>query len=198
MLEIFDCEQGTPEWLEIRAGIITASEMSSVLAKGQGKTRDAYMRKLIGEVITGEPAETYTNKHMERGHEWEPMARELYAERTGNTGHTCGFMRRNRVGYSPDWLVSDNGLTEIKTRLPHLQVELLLAQKVPSEHKAQIQCGLWVSEREWLDFVSYSKGMPLFVQRVYRDEEYIKTMEAEVARFYEELDEKLNIILEAA
>jgi len=198
MLEIFDCEQGTQEWLEARAGIITASEMASVLAKGQGKTRDAYMRKLIGEIITGEPAESYSNRHRERGHEWEPIARELYAERTGNTGQACGFMRRNRVGYSPDWLVSDNGLTEIKTRLPHLQVELLLAQKVPSEHKAQIQCGLWVSEREWLDFVSYSKGMPLFVQRVYRDEEYIKAMEAEVARFYEELDEKLNIILEAA
>lgn len=197
-MQIFNCEQGTPEWKELRCGVITASDMSKVLAKGQGKTRLSYMYKLIGEAMTGEPADGFSNQHMDRGHLMEPAARELYAEQTGNTIEQVGFILNHGVGYSPDALVNDDGLGEIKSKLPHLMAELWDRGKVPGDHVAQIQCGLWVSEREWLDFVAYWPGIPLFVKRVYRDDLYIKNMEADVRRFYDEMAEKMAKIQEAA
>lgn len=194
---MLDCEQGTPEWHAARCGIVTASSMAQVMAKGQGKTRAGYMFKLIGEVFTGEPAESYSNAHMERGTALEPEAREIYASIAGEVTQ-CGFIRNHDdiggVGYSPDALVGDDGLAEIKTKLPHLQAELLLADRVPPEHMAQIQCGLWVSERQWLDFVSYWPGMPLFVKRVQRDDAYIATMREEVIAFYAEMKSKIQRI----
>jgi hypothetical protein len=198
MIEIVDCVQGTPEWRAHRCGLITASVMSQVLAKGEGKTRQTLMYKLIGEAITGEPAEGYSNGHTERGHEMEPVARNLYQERQGVIVGACGFIKNHGCGYSPDGLIGASGLYEGKSRLPHLQAALLDADRVPPEHKAQIQAGLWISEREWLDFVSYWPGMPLFVKRVSRDEDYIKNMEAEVKRFYEEMDQKLNKVIGVA
>lgn len=198
MIEVIDCEQGTEEWRQHRCGLITASVMSQVLAKGEGKTRATLMYKLIGEAITGEPAESFSSQHLDRGHEMEPIARNLYQERTGATVELCGFIKNHGCGYSPDGVIDPTGLYEGKSRLPHLQAALLDADRVPPEHKAQIQAGLWIAESEWLDFVSYWPGMPLFVKRVYRDEDYIKNMEAEVKRFYEEMDAKLNKVIGVA
>lgn len=194
----FDVEQGTPEWFECRSGIVTTSCVKDVLAKGQGKTRATYMHKLMGEVITGMPTESYSNAHMERGHEQEPVAREIYSERISLPVEQCGFLRNHDhlggVGYSPDALVGDDGLAEIKSRLPHLQVEVILSDKVPSEHIAQIQTGLWVSGRAWLDYVSYCPNMPLFVKRVFPDPAMFKTIEAGIIVFYKEMNEKLERI----
>lgn len=194
-MQIHDVEQGTPEWFAARLGKVTGSTMSSVLAKGQGKTRASLMYKLIGEIITGEPSEGYSNSNMERGKEMEPVARGIYEETTGNACQIVGFVTEDftggTVGYSPDALVGEDGIVEIKTRLPHLQAELLIANRVPPEHAAQIQCGLWVTGRVWLDFVSYWPGMPPFIQRVDRDEAYITNMATEVAAFYVEMQEKL-------
>lgn len=197
MLEIFDFEQGSPEWLAARCGLVTASAVHKVLAKGQGKTRDDYMNALLGETWTGEPDGSFQgNDHTARGQEDEPVARALYAERAGIDVVQCGLMVSGRVGYSPDGTVGDTGLIEIKSKLPKLQIAVLRADKVPSEHVPQIQCGLMVSGREWLDFISYSRGTPLFVKRVYRDEPYIKTMQDEIARFYEEMDAVLQSLME--
>jgi hypothetical protein len=197
-MQILDCEQGDDAWRAARAGIATASAMSQLLARGQGKTRASYQFKLIGEVFTGEPAEGFTNSHTERGHLLEGEAREIYAAIAEGEVMQCGFIRNHDdiggVGYSPDALVGSEGLAEIKTKLPHLQAELLLADRVPPEHMAQIQCGLWVSERRWLDFVSYWPGMPLFVKRVYRDEAYIQNMRSEVIAFYAEMQSKIERI----
>lgn len=199
MIEIFDCEQGTPEWHQCRAGIVTASAMHKVMAKGEGKTRLSYMYQMIGERVTGMPAESFSNAHTERGHEHEPIARNLYCIQHECETVTTGFMRNfeeiGYVGYSPDDRVGENGLLEIKSKLPHLQAEILDKDKVPSEHFTQLQTGLWVSEREWIDFVSYSPFFPLFVKRVYRDELYINSMKTEVQRFYEELNSKLEKII---
>jgi len=197
-MEIINCEQGTEEWRQHRCGIITASVMSQVLAKGEGKTRLTLMYKLIGESITGEPTEGFSSPHLDRGHEMEPVARELYQQRSGNAVELCGFIKNHGCGYSPDGLIGTDGAYEGKSRLPHLQAALIDADRVPPEHKAQIQAGLWISEREWLDFVSYWPGMPLFAQRVYRDEPYILGMKAAVAQFYEEMNEKLNKIIGVA
>ena len=198
MLEIHEVAQGTDEWFRLRAGIVTASEISSVMAKGQGKVRAAYMYRLIGERITGEPAESFSNRHTERGHEQEPIARRLYEEQTGLLVAEVGFMTNHGVGYSPDGTVAEDGLIEIKTKLPHLQAEVLDRGRVPPEHIKQCQCGLWVSGREWLDFISYCPGMPLFVHRIERDDSMAAEMQQATAIFYQEMETKIAKIMEAA
>lgn len=192
-LQIFDCEQGTPEWFQSRLGIPTASEFDTVLAKGRGggesKTRRTYMLKLIGERLTGEPMYSYSNDHMERGKVMEEEARDAYAFMTDAEPQRVGFLRRGDAGASPDSLIGDDGMLEIKTKLAHLQLECILGGDLPSEHKAQCQGQLWIAEREWVDFVSYWPGLPLFVKRVFRDEEYIKQLAAAVRAFNDEMAE---------
>lgn len=198
-VEIFDSEQGSPEWFEVRRGVVTASEFHCVLAQGKDKdgkkSRDAsrmrrsYMLRLVGERLTGDPAETYSNGHMERGRMMEAEARTLYAFMEDQNPLPVGFIRNGDVGCSPDSLLSDVGVLEIKTKLPHLQIEALLFGQLPSEHKAQVQGQLWVAEREWCDFVSYWPRLPLFVHRVHREEPYIDMLAREVRAFIEETRE---------
>lgn len=185
--EILECEQGTPEWFQARLGIPTASEFSTVMAKGEGKTRRAYMLKLAGEVLTGEPMATYTNSDMERGKLMEDEARSMYAFMNDAELLRVGFLRNGNKGASPDSLIGDNGGLEIKSAAAHIQVDRLLKNELPSEHKAQVQGSIWVSDREWWDFTSYCPKLPLFVTKVYRDEAYIKTLADEVDRFNYEL-----------
>jgi len=192
MIEIINCEQNSPEWFAARLGIPTASQFSTVMAKGQGKTRRTYMLKLLGERLTGEMTEGYSNAAMERGHEMEASARNAYAFESGNAPELVGFVRNGEQGASPDALIMLDGILEIKTKAPHLQLDVILKGKVPTEHSAQIQGQLWVSEREWCDFVSYWPGLPLFVKRVYRDEEKISQIKEAVQLFNEELAELEN------
>lgn len=187
MIQMFDCEQNSPEWFQARLGIPTASEFDSVLAKGQGKTRRTYMMKLLGERLTGEPMDNYTNAHMERGKIMEDEARRLYEFLQDTEIVRVGFIRNGDRGCSPDSLIGDAGMLEIKTKLPHLQLEAIFADRLPPEHQAQVQGQLLVAEREWCEFVSYWPKLPLFVKRVYRDEAYIKTLAAEIDRFNAEL-----------
>ena len=187
-LEIFDCVQGEPAWFEARRGIPTASRFADVLAKGQGITRRKYLLTLAGEAITGEVAESYSNAHMERGHVMEAEARELYAFAHDAEPQLVGFMRRGRAGASPDSLIRTDGLLEIKSKLPHILLDVLEKGKLPSEHVAQVQGQLWVSGRQWCDFVAYWPRLPLFCVRVERDDAYIATLEQAVADFVGELD----------
>lgn len=196
--EIINCEQGTEEWFRARAGIPTASEFSTVMAKGRGgedsKTRRTYMLKLAGEIITGEPTEGYTNAHMERGHALEDEGRAAYQFQTGNQMKQVGFIRNGDKGCSPDSLIGENGMLEIKTKLPHLLLDCILKGNFPAEHKAQCQGALWVAEREWIDIAVYWPKLPLFVCRATRDEEYIKTMADAVATFNDELQAVVQLV----
>ena len=185
---MFHCAQGSEEWARLRLGIPTASAFSAVLAKGEGKTRRTYLMKLLGERFTGEPAENYSNHHMERGKEMEGEARRLYSFVHDAELTAVGFVRNGNAGCSPDSLIGDAGMLEIKTKMAHLQLEALFADKLPPEHQAQVQGGLWVAEREWCDFASYWPRLPLFVKRVHRDDKFIEHLAAEVARFNDELD----------
>ena len=187
-LQIFNCDQGSEEWHECRRGIVTASRFADVLAKGQGITRRKYLYTLAGEVLTGECAESFTNQHMERGHEMEADAINLYAFDRELDPVVVGFMRRGRAGCSPDRIVGTDGMVEVKSKLPHLQLEVLERGDLPPEHKTQVQGQLWVSGRDWCDFVSYWPRLPLFVKRVERDEKYIATLAQAVADFVGELD----------
>lgn len=193
-VEIFDCLQGSDEWFEVRAGIPTASGFHKVLAKGQGKTRREYLLKLAGEIITGEPAESYSNAHMERGHAMEPEARAYYAFAKDAELEQVGFIRNGQKGCSPDSLVGTDGLLEVKTKLPHLAIDAILKDRFPPEHIAQCQGNLWVAEREWIDIIVYWPRIPPFIKRTYRDENYIRELAAEVDRFNDELAETVERI----
>lgn len=194
-LQIFEeMEQGGDDWFQARLGIPTASKFATVMAKGEGKTRSQYMRQLAGEIITGEPAESFTNVHMERGKVMEDEAREHYAFIEDADIQRVGFIRNGKRGASPDSLIGSAGGLEIKTALPHIQIDRLERGTLPSEHKAQVQGSIWIAEREWWDFVSYWPRLPMLKVRVYRDDTYIKTMADEVDRFNAELAEMVERI----
>lgn len=200
-LQIFDCEQCSPEWYEARLGIPTASMFSTVLAKGRGGKSDSvgrrtYLRKLAGEIITGEPAESYTNRHMERGHDLEDEARQLYAFANDVDPQIVGFIRNGQTGCSPDSLLGDDAMLEIKTAFPHILIGALERKPgdPPPEHRAQIQGQMWVGERAWCDLCIYWPKMPLYTCRVHRDEAYLKTLAEAVDKFNAELAELVERI----
>jgi hypothetical protein len=204
-LEIFTCEQGSPEWFTARMGIPTASEFEVACRQrgprgGEPKGRMTYMLELIGERMTGKPKVSFSNEHTERGHWMEDEARRWYEMVTGLQCHRTGFIRRGETGASPDSLVGNDGMLEVKTKLPHIQLACILPQldklllgesagEVPEEHKAQVQGQLWIAEREWCDFVSYWPGLPGFRVRVHRDEPYIKQMSIYIDQFIDEIHE---------
>jgi len=149
-VEIIDCEQGSPEWYQARLGIPTASCFKDVKAQGEGKVRSTYMRRLAGEIITGQPAETFRSPEMERGSRMEDEARANYIFGWNNTRPTrVGFVRRAYVGCSPDALLGDDGVLEIKTQKPELLIATHDADRFPPEHIAQCQGALLVTGRLW-------------------------------------------------
>jgi hypothetical protein len=194
-----DIEQGTPEWFALRCGKVTASELSAILAKGQGKTRANYLRRVIAETLTGKPSETYRNAHMDRGQEQEQLAGWSYELATGNALEKVGFIEHDslRAGCSPDALITGAKRgAEIKCVIPTVQVETILAGGYPSEHKAQIQGSLWITGYEAWDFCSYSPDMPehlrTYIFTVERDETYIQMLQNEVIGFLVDVDRALE------
>lgn len=199
-IEIIDCAQGTDDWFRARRGIPTASNFAIVMrAKGKGADgtsaqRTDYLNKLAGEILTDQPMETYSNQHMERGHEWEDEARNLYAFMHDADPRQVGFIRNGQKGASPDALIGDNGGLEIKSALPHIQIARLRTGALPPEYRAQVQGNLWVAEREYWDFCSFSRGLPLLVIRVNRDEPFIKHMAECVDIFNQELAQVVEYV----
>jgi hypothetical protein len=198
MIQIIDCDQNSPEWYAARLGIPTASEFHTVMAVGPkgGKSvgRVAYLNKLAGEVLTGDPMTSYTNEDMERGKIMEDEARDLYTFTAEAPLQRVGFVRNGNCGCSPDSLVGENGGLEIKSAAAHVQIARLLSDELPSEHKAQVYGSMWVCEREWWDFMSYSPKLPPFIKRVYRDEDYIAKIAREVDLFNTELQQTVDYI----
>ncbi len=194
MIEVFDdIIQGSPEWFGVREGMPTASVFKEVRAKpgprvGIPKGRQTLLWKLAGEILTGEPMDHYTNFHMDRGSENESEARDLYAFLRDVEPVQVGFIRNGNCGASPDALIGDDGLWENKDALAHIQIERLLKNSLPPEHKAQCQGQLMVSNRQWVDFMSHCRGLPPLIVRVERDEPYIAALRVDVDEFVEERD----------
>ncbi len=195
-LEIVECEQGTDEWFQARAGIITASRFADVMAKtpkgnADGATRKKYLYQLAGEILTGEVHETYKNNHMDRGRVMEAAAREDYifwSDVDIDQFKQIGFAKRAYFGCSPDHLIGDNGVLEIKTALPSIMIDLAESgTDFPSEHKPQCQGALLVLNREFVDLKVYWPKMPNLTYRAYRDEPYIKNLRSEIDRFRNDL-----------
>lgn len=180
-LEIFtDLEQGSPEWFAARCGILTASVMGQFITPSTVKVaKNDYSRgltaTLVAERITGHVEPTQVSGPMLRGQMDEPYARDAYSEHHAPV-NVIGFMVRNfgkyKIGYSPDGLVHEDGLIEIKSRAQKKHLQTILADDVPLENMAQIQTGLLVSGREWCDYVSFCSGMPLWTKRVEPNEKW--------------------------
>lgn len=192
-MKIIDCIQGSPEWHAAKLGVASASNFSKILAKGQGKTRKAYMLRLAAEILSSEPQETYSNAAMERGIEIEPQAREYYEGLNGVKVEQVGFCKLDdNIGCSPDGLVGTDGGIEIKCPNTTTHITYILADKLPSEYVAQVQGSLWVTDRKWWEFQSFDprlKGRPFWSIRVERDEAYINKLAIEVNQFIIELEE---------
>ncbi len=195
-IQILTCDQGSDEWHRARMGIPTSSKFKTLLAINKDakdkKTRTTYMLELAGEILTGEPTESYSNGHMERGKVMEEEARNYYAFMESVEPERVGFIRSGNKGCSPDSLIGTSGMLEIKTALPHILADLILKDAFPSEHKAQTQGNLWVAQREWIDLTVYWPKMPRFVKRAYRDETYIKELDSAVNQFNDELHETVE------
>jgi len=198
---ITDISQGSEEWKSLRLGKITASCFDKVMAKGRGnapsKTRQSYMMQLAAEILTQQPQDSFTNQYMEWGNECEPQARSMYEFNNNVDVEEVAFITLDEfVGVSPDGLVGSDGLLEIKCPKTTTQLERFLFGEFPSTYKAQVQGQLWVSEREWCDFVSFDPRIngsaSYFEIRVDRDEDYIKTLSIEINKFKDELHELIS------
>ena len=189
--ELPDLVQGSDEWLEQRRGIITASVVGQLITPATIKPANnpisrAVTMQLAAERITGWTDPTYMNDDMLRGVEDEPRAVDVYEQHYAPVT-TTGFMVRDdlgfKIGYSPDGLVGDDGLVEVKSRRPKKHLQTILAGEVPAENMAQLQCGLLVSGRLWIDYVSYCGGMPLYRKRVEPDERWFTAIVAAATQF---------------
>jgi hypothetical protein len=188
-MKIVECTQGDDVWKKARCGIPTASRFSDILAAGEGKTRRKYMLQLAAEAITGNPAETYTNHHMERGIAMEQQAKDAYSFMTNHDLTNVGFVldEEHQCGASPDALIGAAGVLELKTQLPELMIERMLTGNVPKEHMAQCQGSLWVTGRQWCDLAIFWPGLPLIRYNIARNEAYIAKLADAVANFHVEL-----------
>lgn len=198
-------EQRTNEWKECRIGKVTASRVSDVVAKtksGYSASRDNYMAQLVCERLTGKPAESYSNAAMQWGTETEPLARAAYETKMDVLVDEIGFIDHPTIvnsGASPDGLVGDDGLIEIKCPNTATHIDTLLTQTVPKKYADQIFWQMACTGRQWCDFVSYDPRLPadlqLFIKRIPRDDQYIQHLEAEVIEFLTETAHKVAQLL---
>ncbi len=198
---IHDCIQGSDEWHLIRLGMVTGSRFKDAQAQnrkrtGPGETSIKYMAELIAERIKLEPAESFTSDAMRWGTEVEPEARMHYQQATGNIVTQVGFVQRDEyVGFSPDGLVDDDGMVEIKGPKSSTHIKYVMAGGLPDEYKVQVQGGLWVCERDWCDFVSFDPRLEhsfYYKFRVERDDKYIDKLESKIDIFVSEMKMELE------
>ena len=187
-------EQGSLEWFSMRCGKVTASKVADVMSKGKGSAESAgvrnYRAQLVVERLTGTREETYTNGAMQRGTDLEPLARECYEFLKGVAVDQVAFVDHPLIpmsGASPDGLVGEDGLVEIKCPNTATHIDYIFAGVPPSDYIKQMMWQMACTGRKWCDFVSYDPRLPeemqLFVVRLMRDDAMISEMESAVIAF---------------
>lgn len=192
-------EQRSPEWFAMRAGKATASKIADIIAKtksGYSTSRANYAAQLVCERLTGVPADSFCNAAMQWGTDKEPEARAAYCQHMLCAVEEIGFVEHPTIpmsGASPDGLIGDDGLLEIKCPNSATHIETLLNGKVPEKYRTQMLWQMACTGRTWCDFASFDPRLPepmqLFVQRIPRDDEAIAELEREVTAFLAEVDE---------
>ena len=206
-MNVIECKQGTQEWFEARAGKVTASSVADAMAflkrgdkqGAETAARANYKARIVHETLCGRPAlEGYLSPWMEHGTEYEPFARAAYEAAHDVLVDTVGFVLHptiERAGASPDGLVGDNGLLEIKCPKPETHLRYMLGGVLPAEYEPQVMFQLACTGRAWCDFVSFDPRMPLrhqiFTVRVQRDDTRIAQMEEAIVQFLAEVDEQI-------
>ncbi len=197
-------EQRTEEWFKSRLGKVTASKVADVMKKtksGYSTARKNYMMQLLCERLTETKKETYTNSIMQRGTDLEPIARFRYEVEAYCIVDECGLIDHAtipRFGASPDGLVDDDGLLEIKCPNTAQHIDFIINDKIIDQYMWQMMAQMSCSNRKWCDFVSFDDRLPEILQykvkRIFRDEEKILSMEIEISNFLDELQELVEKI----
>ena len=195
-------DQRTPEWFAARLGKVTASRVADVIAKtktGYSASRENYMAQLVVERMTNTQAESFTNAAMQWGNDQEPFARAAYEIKQGVMVEETGLVDHPTIpmaGASPDGLVGEDGLVEIKCPNTATHIDTLLTQTVPGKYITQMQFQMACTGRQWCDFVSFDPRMPtkaqIFVKRVLRDDVFIREVESEIKKFLAEVSAKVD------
>uniref|UniRef100_A0A6M3J3F0 Putative exonuclease n=1 Tax=viral metagenome TaxID=1070528 RepID=A0A6M3J3F0_9ZZZZ len=202
-MEIIDTiVQGSDEWFAARLGSIGGSSIADVVAGGQGKMRKNLMYRLAGEILSGVKYEGYKNEHMDRGLEQEPDARSFYELISGNTVRQVGLVKESDyIHFSPDGLVDPDGITEIKCTIPSVHIETILQNEIPAAYRKQCQWGLYICQRQWVDFVSYSPlitDKPILIIRRVRDEKLIQELKEGAEKFLMEMAKIIRQVKEVS
>lgn len=203
MAESFYVEQGTEEWHALRLGRATASRFKDVMAvikSGESAQRRNYRSELIVERLTGARNDTFTSSAMQWGVDNEPLARLKYSLKTGNSAEECGFFAHDELmaGASPDGLIGDDGLLEIKCPNTATHIETLTSRRVPYLYYWQVMGQLWITGRQWCDFVSFDPRLPqnaaFFTTRVERDDVKIAELTGQITLFLKEVDKEEEFV----
>jgi putative phage-type endonuclease len=197
-------EQGTQEWLQERCGKVTASRIADLMARtktGWGASRANYAAQLVAERLTGCVQPSFTNAAMIHGTETEPEARRAYEFFVDRDVQQVGFVPHPAIemaGASPDGLVGEDGLLEIKAPQTATHIETLITEKIPEKYLLQMAWQMACTGRRWCDYASYDPRLPermrLWVKRIPRDDELIAELEREVSAFIAEIDEKVRVL----
>lgn len=197
-------QQRTSEWFAQRLGKVTASKVADVIARtksGYSASRENYLAQLVVERFTGTVAESYSNAAMQWGTDQEPFARAAYEHATGVLVEECGFVLHPEIsesGASPDGLVGDDGLIEIKCPSTATMIDQLLTETVPGKYITQMQWQMACTGRAWCDYVCFDPRMPeglqLWIRRVDRDDAYIAQLADEIRKFLAEVDAKVDAL----
>lgn len=199
MIKYYDVEQGSDEWHELRCGLLTASEMKLVLTPtlkvANNEKTKTHVYELAAQRVTGYTEPQYISDDMLRGMEDEVLAVALYSDKYAPV-EAVGFAVNDDLGFklggSPDGLVGDDGLIEVKSRRQKYQLKTIAEDRVPDEYMLQIQTLLFVTGRKWCDFISYCAGMPMFVKRVEPIEEYQEAITSASVDFEAKIAEQLH------
>lgn len=203
MPKLIQAEQRSPEWFAARLGRATGSRFGDVMAKtrtGYSASRKNYAAELVIERLTGKQADVFVSTAMQWGTDNEPVARLQYMLATGNEVEETGFWQHDSLeaGASPDGFVGEEGLLEIKCPNSATHIETLWKKKLPHQYQAQIQGQMWVTGRQWCDFVTFDPRLPdnaqMLVIRVARDDIYIAELEEEIKVFLEEVADQVEFI----
>ena len=205
MPKLIKAEQRSPEWFEARLGRATASKFADIMAttrSGYSAKRNNYATELALERLTGVQNETFTSGPMQWGIEHEDTAALMYSLKTGNDVEQTGLWVHDELmaGASPDGLVGDDGVIEIKCPNSATHLNTLVTGKIPGQYIAQVQGQMWITGRKWCDFISYDPRMPenaqMIIIHVERNDDYIEELQIQVREFLEEVEAQVEFIKE--
>ena len=195
MRKYFDIEQNTDEWMNLRMGKFTASMFSDLMGSKNTLTYQKAINKVVFEILTNEVPENFTSGYMERGHELEPLAKELYSMMTFNDVSNGGFFSYgNYIGASPDGLIDDDGILEVKSPSFNTMINYLLKKELPNEYKYQVHGQLFVTGRAWCDFMAYHPKLKPLIIRISRDEKIINEIHSELKEAIDLVVNRIKLI----